>query len=50
MAIIISGKSHIVSMRSGVDKESEKNTIDELRLLSLHWFIRRSHRKLITRL
>lgn len=36
LAIIIRGKSHIVSIRRGVDRGSEKKSIDELRLLSLN--------------
>lgn len=34
LAINIRGRSHIVRINSGVDKESEKNTNEKLRLLS----------------
>lgn len=36
LAIIINGRSHIVNINRGVDKASEKNIIEELRLLSLN--------------
>lgn len=34
LAINISGRSHVVSASSGADKESEKNSKDEFRVLS----------------
>lgn len=48
--MIIRGRSHIVSIRRGVDRESEKNTIEELRLLSLNWLRRGRHIILIAKL
>lgn len=38
LAINISGKSQVVSMSKGVERESEKNTKEEFRLLSVNWF------------
>lgn len=46
----IRGRSHIVNMSRGVDKASEKNIGDKLRLLSMNWLIRGSHRMLMVRL
>lgn len=40
----------MVRISSGVDRESEKNTKEKLRLLSLNWFIRRRLVRLINRL
>lgn len=34
LAINISGRSHVVSASSGADRESEKNSKDEFRVLS----------------
>ena len=50
LAINIRGRSHMVRISSGVDRESEKNTKEKLRLLSLNWFIRRRLVRLINRL
>lgn len=36
LAISIKGRSHMVKINSGVDRESEKNTNEKLRLLSLN--------------
>lgn len=36
LAINIKGRSHIVKINSGIDKESEKNINEKLRLLSLN--------------
>lgn len=36
LAINIKGRSHMVKISSGVDRESEKNTNEKLRLLSLN--------------
>lgn len=36
LAMIIRGRSHIVSISSGVDRESEKNMEEKLRLLSVN--------------
>lgn len=38
LAISISGKSQVVSMSRGVERESEKNIREEFRLLSANWF------------
>ena len=35
VAMIIRGRSHVVSMSRGVDSESEKNRRERLRLLSV---------------
>lgn len=40
----------MVKISSGVDRESEKNSSEKLRLLSLNWFMRRRLVKLIRRL
>lgn len=50
LAMIIRGRSHIVSISSGVDRESEKNIGEKLRLLSMNWLMRGNHRRLIIRL
>lgn len=50
LAIIISGRSHTVSIINGVDRESEKNNKDRFKLLSQDWFIRGKHVMLIIRL
>lgn len=42
--------SHIVNMSRGVDKASEKNVVDKLRLLSINWLIRGNHRILTIKL
>lgn len=49
LAISIKGSSHMVKINSGVDRESEKNVNEKLRLLSLNWFIRRRLVRLINR-
>lgn len=36
LAISIKGRSHMVKINSGVDRESEKNISEKLRLLSLN--------------
>lgn len=36
LAINIKGRSHMVKINSGADRESEKNTNEKLRLLSLN--------------
>ena len=38
LAINMSGKSHVVSASKGADRESEKNSNEKLRLLSLGQF------------
>lgn len=48
--MIISGSSHVDNSSNGVDSESEKNSNDILRLLSLNWFISGRHARLIIRL
>lgn len=48
--MIISGRSHTVSNRRGVDNESEKNNRDIFRLLSQGRFISGKHVMLIARL
>ena len=50
LAINIKRRSHIVRINSGVDKESEKKTSENLRLLSLNWFMRSRLVRLISRL
>lgn len=40
----------MVKISSGVDRESEKNSSEKLRLLSPNWFMRRRLVKLIRRL
>ena len=50
LAINIKGRSHIVRINSGMDKESEKTTNEKLRLLSLNWFMRSRIVRLISRL
>ena len=40
----------MVKISSGVDRESEKNSSEKLRLLSPNWFMRRRPVKLIRRL
>lgn len=50
LAISIRGRSHMVKISSGVDRESEKNSSEKLRLLSPNWFMRRRLVKLIRRL
>lgn len=49
LAISIKGSSHMVKINSGVDRGSEKNINEKLRLLSLNWFIRRRLVRLINR-
>lgn len=34
----MSGKSQVVSMSKGVERESEKNIREEFKLLSVNWF------------
>lgn len=48
--MIISGKSHTVNSRRGVDSESEKNSSDIFRLLSQGIFINGKHVMLIAKL
>lgn len=48
--MIISGSSHMVSISSGVDSESEKYMRDRFRLLSLNWFSSGRLRRVIIRL
>lgn len=50
LAISIRGRSHMVKISNGADRESEKNTNEKLRLLSLNWFMRRRLVRLINRL
>lgn len=50
LAIIMSGRSHVVSNSKGVDRESEKNSKDIFKLLSQGWFIKGKHVRLIIRL
>ncbi len=50
LAISIRGRSHMVKISSGVDRESEKNVSEKLRLLSPNWFIRSRLVRLISRL
>ena len=50
LAISIRGRSNMVKINSGVDRESEKNTNEKLRLLSPNWFIRSRLVRLISRL
>lgn len=50
LAISIRGRSHMVKINSGVDRESEKTANEKLRLLSPNWFIRSRLVRLISRL
>lgn len=50
LAISIRGRSHIVRIRRGVDRGSEKNIGEKFRLLSLNWFRRSRLVRLINRL
>lgn len=50
LAISIKGRSHMVRISSGVDKESEKKVSEKLRLLSLNWFRRSRLVRLISKL
>lgn len=49
-AMIIRGRSHVVSISRGVDSGSEKNRGEKLRLLSVGWLVRGRHRIQIIRL
>lgn len=50
LAISISGRSQVVSISRGVDRESEKNTREGFRLLSVNWLSRGRLSRLIIRL
>lgn len=50
LAISMSGRSQVVSISRGVERESEKKTEEEFRLLSVNWFSMGRLRRLIIRL
>lgn len=50
LAMIISGSSHMVSINSGVDRESEKYVVERFKLLSLNWLSRGRLTRVIIRL
>ncbi len=50
LAMSIRGRSHVVSVSSGADKESVKNNRDRFVQLSLSWFRKSKLMRLINRL
>lgn len=49
LARSVSGRSQVVSTRSGADKGSAENIVEKLRLLSLFWHRRLTEARLIRR-